>query len=209
MDFFNRQYEDLKSIVEEKSTVICKLETDNALLQSTVTDLSNRLCAVEQHMRGSNLEINGIPEHRTENLVNTVIQLSRSIDNPVSEDDILHTTRVAKLMKQNDKPRTVIVKMRSPRLRDSILAAVVRFNKKNATDKLNSHHLGLAGTITPVFVAEHLTPNNEALHAATRKKCKDVNFKFVWVRNGRIYVRKDESCSAITIRNMDSLKLLT
>ncbi|CAH2042562.1 unnamed protein product, partial [Iphiclides podalirius] len=56
--------------------------------------------------------------------------------------------------------------------RDSVLAAVIKFNKSNVNDKLSSHHLGLGGSRVPIFVAEHLTPSNKALHAATRKNAR-------------------------------------
>lgn len=209
LSFISGQCDDLKSTVEVNSGIILKLQSDNALLQSTVNELSTRLSLTEQHMRESNLEINGVPEIRSENLVSTVMQLAKTVEYPISEDDILNVTRVAKLVKNNnDKPRSVIVKLRCARQRDAVLAAVIRFNKKNTSDKLSSQHLGLGGARVPIFVSEHLTPDNKALHAATRKKSKEKNYKFCWVRNGRIYVRRDESCQAIYMRNYDSLKLI-
>ncbi|KAL4720051.1 hypothetical protein ACJJTC_009985 [Scirpophaga incertulas] len=106
----------------------------------------------------------------------------------------------------NNRPRSIITKLRSPRQRDALLAAVASFNKQNPKNKLNSTHLGHEGLSTPVFVAEHLTPTNKSLHAAARLKSRDLSYKFVWVRNGRVYVRKDEFSQAIQIKNIDSLK---
>lgn len=40
------------------------------------------------------------------------------------------------------------------------------------------------------------------------KKAKDVGAKFVWVRDGRIFVRKNEQSHAIFIKNEESLKLI-
>lgn len=208
VNFMNQQFEDLKNVIDLKSKIITKLETDNASLQASVKDISARLNLTEQHMRESNLEINGIPEHKSENLVNTIVQLSKTIDCSLRDDDILNVTRVAKLSNTNDRPRCVIAKLRSPRHRDSILAAVTTFNKRNQNDKLNSHHLGIGGSRVPVYVAEHLTPNNKSLHAATRQKAKEQGYKFVWIRNGRIFVRKTEACQAILIKSLDSLKAM-
>jgi hypothetical protein len=39
-------------------------------------------------------------------------------------------------------------------------------------------------------------------------KGKELGYRFVWVRDGRIYVRKDEHCQALQIRNMDSLNFM-
>nr|XP_026489850.1 uncharacterized protein LOC113396210 [Vanessa tameamea] len=159
-------------------------------------------------MRESNLEINGVPEHKTENLVNTIGQLAKTVNVNLLDDDIIQVTRVAKLRNDSNRPRTVIARLRTPRHRDILLAAVQTFNKKNKDEKLNSHHLGFGGTRSPVYVAEHLTPSNKSLHAATRAKAKELNYRFTWVRNGRIYVRKNESSQAILIRNTDSIKLI-
>lgn len=208
MSFFNHLYEDLKSKIEEKSTSVIELQKENAELKSSVRDLSERLCSVEQNMREGNVEIVGVPEFRNENLTNTILQLAKTVDSPINDEDIVHVTRVAKINKQSDKPRSIVVKLRSPRKRDVLIAAVANFNRKNAKEKLSSQHLGLGGPKVPVFVAEHLTPANKSLHAATRKKTKEQGYKFVWVRNGRIFVRKDEVSQAILIRSMDSLNLI-
>ncbi|CAH2097388.1 unnamed protein product [Euphydryas editha] len=76
---------------------------------------------------------------------------------------------------------------------------------KNENEKLNSSHLGYAGLKSPVYVVEHLSPNNKALHAAARIKAKEMNYKYVWVRNGKIFVRKNEGAELIQIRNKNSL----
>ena len=89
MIFYNQQYEDLKKCVDEKCHIIDHLQSENTVLQSTVNDLSNRLTLVEQHMRENNVEINGIPEFKSENLESTIKQLSETVKNPLLEGDIL------------------------------------------------------------------------------------------------------------------------
>lgn len=210
LDFFNEKYEELRNKLDNKIDIITKLESDNQALRTTLRDVLSRLSITEQQMRENNLEINGIPENRSENLKNVFLQLANTINCPINDNEVIHISRIAKVAKDNDRPRTVIVKLHSQLSRDSILAAVSTFNKnKNIPDKLNSHHLGIGGTRKAVFVAEHLTLENKRIHAATRIKCKELNYKFVWVRNGRIFARKDESHSALFIRNLDSLKLIT
>lgn len=208
LNFFNGQFEHLKTAIEERNGTVDKLQKENDVLKTIVSDLSARLCVVEQNMRDNNIEINGVPEHKTENLTSTLQQLARTVGTSIEDGDILHVTRVAKLNKDSDRPRAVIAKLRSTRQRDTILAAVAQFNKKNPEDKLSSHHLGVGGPRAPVFVSEHLTPANKQLHAATRKYAKEQSYKFVWVRNGRIYVRKNETCQSLVIRNHDSLRNL-
>lgn len=209
ISFLNRQYEDIKSSLEEKNIAIANLKKDNEKLKSTVTDLTNRLSSMEIHVRENNIMINGIPENRSENLFETVLQIAKTVDCPLTQEDIQHVTRVAKITNNNNRPRSVVAKLCSPRKRDIVLAAVSKFNKKNAQDKLNSHHLGIGGTKKPIFVSEHLTSANNALYAATRLKAKEMQYKFVWIRNGRVFTRKNENCQALLIKNIETLNLLT
>lgn len=208
LTFINVQYEELKNLLQEKTTIIDQLKKDNEILKSTVRDLSNRLNTVEMHMRENNVEINGIPENKSENLISTVVQLAQTVKSPLTSDDIQQVTRVAKINNSSDRPRSVIVKLQSPRQRDTLLSAVAQFNKKNTQDKLSSQHLGIGGARRAVYVSEHLTPLMKALHAATRIKAKELNYRFVWVRNGRIYIRKDEFSQAKVIKSLEHLNTI-
>lgn len=208
LSFFSKQYDALLQSVNERNEIINSLILKNDNLTSQVKILTDRMGQIEQSMRSSNVEINGIPEHRSENLIKTIQQLGIIVNSPLQDNDILHVARVAKVNKESDRPRSVVVKLQSQRRRDELLAAVSRFNKTKRDDKLNSEHLGIGGHCVPVFVSEHLTPTNKHLHAAARKKAKETGSKFVWVRDGRIYVRKNEQSPAIYIKNEDSLKLI-
>ncbi|XP_026738262.1 uncharacterized protein LOC113501334 [Trichoplusia ni] len=208
MDFYNAKFESYKLCLEEKEEIIKKLQVENQHLLTTNIEHGTRLTQVEQSLRENNLEINGVPEFKNENVITTLLQLAKTVGEPLEDSDILHATRVAKLNQETSRPRPMVVKLRTPRHRDNIIAAVVRFNKKNSNEKLNSQHLGISGDRKPVYVAEHLCLANKQLHAATRKLAKELNYKFVWVRNGRVFVRKDESHSAILIRSLDGLSLL-
>lgn len=208
LSFYNTLYEDLKGIIEDKTATIELLRKSNEALQSSVKDLTSRLTSVEQHLRSNNIEINGLPEYQSENLQSTVVQIAKAVDCTLSSDDILHVTRVAKVNKSSTRPRSVVAKLRNPHQRDSLLAAVMKFNRQHPQDRLGSQHLGIGGTRVPVYVSEHLCPTIKSLHAAARLKARELKYKFVWVRSGRIFVRKDESSPALQIHGMDSLKLI-
>lgn len=68
--------------------------------------------------------------------------------------------------------------------------------------------MGIAGDKSPVYVCEHLSPANKALHAAARIRSRELGYKFVWVRNGHIFMRKDETSRFIHIKNKQTLVAL-
>ncbi|XP_028158634.1 uncharacterized protein LOC114351572 [Ostrinia furnacalis] len=210
ISFFNEEFEKIKTAVAAQTDTVAALRKDNDFLRNTTQELSARLRQLDQRSRSSNLEIQCVPEHKQENLTNMVLQLAKVIKCPVNDSDIHYCSRVAKLNANSTRPRSILLKLRSPRLRDNFLAATSLFNKKNSTEKLNTSHLGLGGEKKhPVFVAEHLTPENKELHAAARRKSKDLNYKFVWVRDGKVFVRKSEETNYIHIRNIDALEKMT
>ncbi|CAH4034172.1 unnamed protein product [Pieris brassicae] len=193
----------MKKIFEDNVSTISLLQKQNKTLQLSVNDLTNRLALVEQHMREANVEIGGLPEHSSENLANTVVQLSKLVKQPLAEGDVLQVTRVAKLNRNTPHPRTVVARFRSRAVRDRLLAAVSSFNKANPKEKLNSHQLGLGGARVPVYVSEHLSPTNKHLHAAARRKAKEVGFKFVWILSP---IKKTRPAA---FTQLESLKLIS
>ena len=208
VEFMSKEYHEMKVEMDQNGEVIHQLKKENMELKASVSDLSVRLNIVEQHSRQDNLEINGIPENQAENLVSTVIQLGKTISCRIEADDVSSVSRVKKLDAQSSRPRSVIVKLKNTRKRDEVLASVMKFNRVHVTDKLNSSHLGYGGTKQPVFVSEHLSPLNKIIHAEARKMAREKKYKYVWVRDGRILVRKDDGARAIQIKSLHAASLM-
>jgi hypothetical protein len=59
-----------------------------------------------------------------------------------------------------------------------------------------------------VYVGEHLSPALKNIHAAARAKAKDLNYKFVWVRRGTVYMRRNETAEYKIIKSLESLSHL-
>lgn len=186
-----------------------KLKQDNDIMQGSIKELQHRLNLHEQAAREANVEISGLPEFKGENLINVVMQLGKVVSQPLEENEIQACFRVAPQNRDSERPRTVIAKLKDVRCRDSLLAATAKFNRSNPENKLNSSLLGIAGKKCDIYVSEHLTPTNKSLHAATRIKAKELKYKFVWVRNGRIYVRKEEKSQHIIIKDIECVNKLT
>lgn len=204
VEFINAEYEEMKKNHEKTLRTTGELEKENHRMAGTIVDLNTRINYLEQQSRSNNLEIQSVPEHKQENVYNMVTQLGQVVGYNLKENDILFCTRVAKQDSSNSRPRSIIAQLSSPRIRDGLLAATIKFNKSNPQNKLNSTHLGYS-IQTPVYVAEHLSPSNKALHAAARVKARITGYKYVWVRNGKIFVRKSDESEFIHIKNSDSV----
>ncbi|KAJ0181606.1 hypothetical protein K1T71_002328 [Dendrolimus kikuchii] len=208
VSFMSKQYDDILKDFKATKETVKDLRENNDKMQMMVNNLNAKVNQLEQESRNNNIEIQCVPENRSENINSIVIQLSKLIKCTVTEENILQCTRIAKFNKESTRPRSIVVKLSSPRIRDCFLASVIKFNKANPDSKLNTSHIGIAGERKPIFVTEHLSTYNKSLHAAARQKAKELNYKFIWVRNGQILMRKSESSKYVIIKNMEFLDKL-
>ncbi|XP_047023445.1 uncharacterized protein LOC124645291 [Helicoverpa zea] len=206
--FMNAEFEDMTAKFKECNEEVKSLRSENSCLLKRITDMEARIGQLEQDARQNNIEIHCLPEHKRENLVNTVMQLSNVVSYPLTENEILSCSRVQKLNASTSQPRAVICKLPSKIKRDNLLGAISLYNRSNPNNKLNTKLLGYGDKLSPVYVSEHLTKANKSLHAATRIAAKEKKYKFVWVRNGRVFVRKEEGSTVRTITSLECLKKL-
>ncbi|CAG9784930.1 unnamed protein product [Diatraea saccharalis] len=160
-------------------------------LKDNIKDQGFRLGQVKQQSRQSNIELQCVTEYKSENLLQIIAALGKTVGCVLDNGMILNYTRTAKVNRSSTRRRSIIVQLALVRLRDQLLASTISYNKANPKNKLNSSHLGLNGKPSPVFIAEHLSPTNKALHAAARLTAKEKEYKFVWVRNGKVFLRKN------------------
>lgn len=204
VEFLTYKFDEINKSQISQTAIIEELKRDYTNLKQEMSLLNSRLNLSEQQSRENNIELQCIPESNNENIPKIINQLGNACKINIKDTDIKSCFRIAKKNTDSSRPRAIIVKLDSPRSRDNILAAVKLFNKNNPKGKLNASHIGFTGT-SPIFAVEHLSPANKELHAETRKKAKENNFKFVWVRNGRIFVRKDITTPALLISNIHCL----
>lgn len=209
VEFMSSKFDEINKELSELRSETVVLRAENAHLRENVTELNTKMSLMEQRARENNIEVHCIPEHSNENLVNSILQLTKVVGCPIEEREILACSRVSRINTKSTRPRSTIVKLASPRVRDSVLAAYYKYNKLNPSHKLSSSDLGIGGDKQPIYLMEHLSPNNRELHAQARIFKKDNQYKYVWVRNGRVMLRKDDSSTAVWVKNAEILKKLS
>lgn len=198
----------MKKEIVEKARTIKTLENQIVTLQIEQRSLSSRISSMERMTRSQNIEIQAVPESKNENPIGLFNNLCKILKLDISPDQIHSCRRVAKLNSTSDRPRNLLVTLVNPGLRDSVLSACYRYNKTNKGDLLNSSHLGLACNKQRIYVTEHLSPECKALHAAARKAAKEKGFKYVWVKYGRVYMRKNDGANCVLVKNLETLNNL-
>ncbi|XP_028156404.1 uncharacterized protein LOC114349987 [Ostrinia furnacalis] len=204
-----------RSDAEREWRARCDWEADAARLagklhaaQREITRLNIRLVGIDKISRNCNIEIQAVPERKNENILAVLKKLIEVVKAPVEDGQISACRRVAKLNNASSRPRNIVVTFSTPRIRDLVLSATHRYHKTHTGNGLRTSDLDIPGEPCRIYVTEHLSPEQKTLHAATRKTAKERNYKYVWVKYGQIYVRKDDSAGAILIHNLDSLDKL-
>ncbi|KAL4703123.1 hypothetical protein ACJJTC_000182 [Scirpophaga incertulas] len=157
---------------------------------------------VEQRARLNNLEIFGVPERKSEDLLLITSQIASAVGVTITAQDVEFATRLPTRAKNSGLPKTVIIKFKTVQLRDSLLSAA---RKKRG---LTTADINIPGDVRSIYVNEHLTPRNKTLLKLTRAKCKELGFQNVWTRNTKIYVRKHVKSPAIRIFNFEQIDKL-
>lgn len=208
VQFLSDTHDEQVGLNDDVKKSLSNLNSENQNLRSQIFVLEGKMDQLEQQARDCNVELQCVPENKNENILTIVQQMASIVTCDLSDQNILSYHRVPKVDSKSQRTRSIVVKLASPRIRDDLLASVKRFNKKNPQNKLNTSHLGFAGQISPVYVVEHLSLKNKKLHAATRLAAKEKKYEFVWIRNGRVFVRKNNESPAQWIKNVDVLKNL-
>ncbi|CAH2100410.1 unnamed protein product [Euphydryas editha] len=184
VDAIESDYKSLKAIntdVGDLKTNINKLELDN-----------NRR---EQWSRRSNLEIYGIPERKSENLLVLLKDIAQRIDFLLNIDcDLDFITRVAPREKNLKKPKPIVVRFLARYKKDEFLS-------KAKKSKMIASDLGFNNSNAQIFFNDHLTGANKSLLQRAKIIAKEHNFKYTWVKNCAIMVRRSDTSPVVHITN--------
>lgn len=98
------------------------------------------------------------------------------------------------------RPRPIVVRLARKSVRDQLLrAARVR---RGAT----TQDTGLPGPHHRFYINERLTKLNRQLFRQARELGEKLNWRFIWTRDGKIYVRQGANSNRFIIKNEQDLK---
>lgn len=88
-------------------------------------------------------------------------------------------------------------------MKDQIVAAARKHRN------LNAGQMGIVSETDRVFINEHLTKDSKMLLSACKQKAREANYKYIWTKNCRVFVRKNEKSLPIPINSsLDLIKIV-
>jgi len=163
-----------------------ELQKENIALQATcraqakeIDNLKGRVNDLEQYTRINNVIIKGVPLQRKENVEERVIACARAVGVVLSENDI-DECHCLPARRANAAPN-IVVKLVRRKKKHEMLSAWKK--KRPASVSINGQ------STDRIYVEEHLSPRNAELYYQMRQIQKERDIRYVWVRDGKIFVR--------------------
>lgn len=161
--------------------------------ECTIQQLRGDVNYLEQRSRSTNLEIHGLPHNKGEKLELVVAELAVKLHlPPLQETDVL---AIHRLSSKRDVVPAVLIRFSSAKLWEAWMGCRGQLRALNRS-----------GDLPKIYFNENLTRVNRELHWLARTKAKEVNFKFVWVRGGKIFAKKEEGAPLIRVNVVDDVK---
>lgn len=189
-------------VVEERTSIIISLE-------NTISVLREQQKSRAQAFLRNEVEIAGINENPNENPRHMIRVIAQKIGAPLEDRDLDYVTRVGPQRRDEGGSSTEEAVEKLPR------PLVVRFLRRYQRDEflkagkvnrnLNCADIEVSGARRNIYFNERLTQENRQLFRSARFRCKGSGFKYCWIKNGSVYVRRHEGNPAIAIKNMDEL----
>jgi hypothetical protein len=221
IQFLTEKYEVLLKKLngqDEMEKEIMSLKQSNKVMEKRVEYLEERVDSEYQLKNTKKLEIRGIPHVRGEKLEDFIMKIRNTVNVEVRREDIERVKRFSYMSKDkyssNVEPPSIDVGRQgnitatftSVVMRDKLLNGIKVHNRsKDKIYKLNTANIGMEVNI-PIYVQEALTPRNRHIYLAARRLAKEKSYKYVWIKEGKILMRKEDSGRVIRIKTQCFVK---
>lgn len=201
VDSANNIMAEIKTELAEMKKENERLRTSNLVISKQVAELQDRIRNLEQYSRRCNIEISGIPATSNEDVKTIVEDVGAAIGMQMQQGDMAAAHRIPAYRK--DRIPSLVVQFSSKELRDTWLSKYKAV--KTLTANQVSKHFPQQQR---VYINEHLSPDNKVFLATLKKKCRDINYAFVWCRDGKFFIRKSEGSKVQRVHSLSELETL-
>lgn len=203
LNFLSDQYEDAK----EKIKI---LEEENKNLKMDAANLNSRLQYIEadyyftqQQQLQQHFTIHGVPKQKSADLPDIIINIAKILNVNIDKTSIKSIRTINGKNQLNTTP-IIVAEVQNCELKNElcnkyktngplIVTQIIKNNNNPATEHCK------------VYINDYLCSYYKKLLEETKKLKQDYNVKFVWVKNGNIYARKNENEVSYRIKNYNDL----
>lgn len=185
LDFFRNKIIELFDLNKSKDLKIEKLE--------------EKINTLEQNSLQTNIEIKNAPT--TDTAINVVKSIATKLNVSINENDIVDAYRE----KRSNK---IIVKFSSTKSKKELMENIKKTKLKTGDIVSNESYAAVAGESNRIYINDELTKFYRNLLWIAKNKAKEKNWRFVWVKYGKILAKKDENSKYISILKESDISLI-
>ncbi|XP_046680823.1 uncharacterized protein LOC124367765 isoform X2 [Homalodisca vitripennis] len=181
--------------MEKCLKMIDELMQENKSLNKKVADLEQRIDDMEQYSRANAIDIQEIPVQPNEDVISVVKEVGKALDLTVTDSmsDACH--RLGSKVGHSGPPPGIIVKFVRRMDKEEFM------RKRRVKRNLSTRHRNMPMD-QMLYVNEALTPARRRLLGAARQIKREKNFKHLWVRGSKIFLRKGDGTNAIQVHRL-------
>ncbi|CAN7943562.1 unnamed protein product, partial [Ixodes hexagonus] len=197
-----KKYDSLLTTVSAHTTDITDLRTEVGALKATVSEQADTILSLrsvmneaEQFSRRQKMEIHGVKVAPGEAPASIVAELADKLG--IVEHQPTDVVLVHRLSGKRALNPPILVKFTSVEVKDRWVQARGKLRLLSTDDSPER-----------VFFNDNLTQTNRELFWLARTRGKELGYKFVWVKNARIFARKRKGAPHVRILQQSDLNLI-
>lgn len=198
-DSFCEELKQTKAELKSTQDSVRSLSQENELLRKELNEL-------QQYRRRDNVLVFGIPDTPEESVYCVIDKVSQIIGGVdlVSDISVAH-----RLPARPGKTKPIVIRFNKRTSRDSWLQRFKDEARKDADGPgLSTQRINPQLPPGRFTAGEHLTIATRNLLNSTRDAAKEKGYQFVWTRDCKVFVRKDERSNAVKINSIQDLSYL-
>lgn len=184
----------IEAVKKENSTL--KGQCDNLRMEND--SMRKEIRELQQYSRRDNLEIVGVPQSINEDVNAVVGRLAEVIGVPFVNEQISIAHRLPSSRKDVAPP--IVIKFISRSAKMQWLSA------SKSKGRIRSIDLNRDLPASDVYINEHLIPYNKLLLGRAKHLKRDKKLSYVWVKDCKIFVRKEKDSPARLITTVKDLE---
>lgn len=196
LSYNNAMLEDALKKIEDMTEAQKKMGEENIELKNKVKLLESSIDDLEQYTRNKNVQIDGIPPKQDENLRDIVMNIGNKIQVDIKREDIDAIHRIP--TRSTKTPEPIVVQFLTRQMRESVV-------QKAREVKVHTKDLGFNEESKQIYVNEHLTRKKKHILFEARRLKYEKNYKYLWTKSGKIFIRKEDRSPIINLNSIDDL----
>lgn len=198
-NFLSNQIEehtDRLTVVETRVSNLEPMQADVDALRSELQAMKLELSFADQRSRQNNVELKGIPTKNNENLFTIVEAVCKKVNYLFPKSQINYIYRIPIY---GSKEKAIVVSFLNRYVKEEFMAAA------RASKDLTAADVGFKDATNRVYVNDHLNADVKALLSKTKSLATEKNYSYVWVKYGKIHIRKNDTSRVLIIARQNDL----